>query len=543
MSDELSEENLALLDGLASRKPRPRRSAAEDDTSASTTGEDKSASRGETQGADDASIHSGGFEEEAEQPLTPPDDTEDAESESETTQKIVLPSFRIPGLDGIDWRTWQNAVIETLLAVVLAVGLLSLTGLSGSESRPPVPVMPDAEIMIVCPGFAERAGTILGSVTGTAEVTPVSGGAEPIIVSGNFELPDITQPMMITAARGDSALNARFVIYQAGEADADPAGDRVSEMNCVQPLASQYLLFPSSSGAVVQLVNPDDTEAVFNVTALGADGQVALSGMRDLRLAPHSTTRIEVGKMLATPAALTLRITNTTGRLLATGDVEASLGAEFSTATQLGRDILITGIPVRPNYTRVMLANPATVRVSFSMVALFADGTRDIAGAKDVTLEAESTTVFDVAPSLVGEPAAILITANNDIAAAAAVSIANDFAMVAGVPLTQLIEQTLLVGVMHPAQLMLANPNDESMTAEVQWVAAGVPTSELLTVEAHSSVLVDVPEEVELIRLLSPEKLGSALLLGTASSGQATLSLPAETQSAGRTPLRIVAQR
>jgi hypothetical protein len=544
MSDDaFSEENLALLGGLASRKPRPRRSAAEDEQTEVPAGQEATPSRREDESNDNAPSHSAGMEAEVEESGNETDDAEAPRDEIETTKKITLPSFQLPGLADIRWRTWQNSVVEGLVAVVIAVGLLALGGLWGSEPKEPEPVMPDAEIMIVCPGFAGRPATIMGSVTGQAQISPVSGTGESTWVSGAFEVENITEPMVLTATRGDSSLNARLVIYQAGEADADPPGDRISELNCSQPLASQYLLFPSTSGSIVQLVNPDDTEAVFNLTALASDGAVQLSGLRDLRLAPHSVSRVEVGQMLASPAALTLRVTNTTGRLLATGDVDASLGTEFSTATHLGRNLLITGIPSLPDHTRVMLTNPATVRVTCKIVALYSDGTKEVVGADSLTLEAESTTVFDLTEPLLGAPASLLITANNDVAAGAAVSVANDFAVVPGVPLEQLVERTLLIGVSQPAQLMLANPSEEQIDVEVQWVTEAATVRQSVSVSEGSSLMLDVPEDTKLIRLEAPALLGSALLLGTRETGQATLSLPAETQSAGRTPLRIVAQQ
>ncbi|MDR0837851.1 MAG: DUF5719 family protein [Propionibacteriaceae bacterium] len=564
MSDNtVSEENLALLGGLASRKPRPRRSVAENESAETATqsatepetSDELTPSRRDSEDNGTAAPPSVGLEAEPEpeaetvdqahtQGVTDESNEVDfAEDDTEITQKIVLPSLQTPTVAGFQLRAWQNPVLEGLMAVVLAIGVLALVALGGSEPKPPEPVMPDAEIMIVCPGIEGRPGTIVGSVNGEATLAPVSGTTQPELVYGHFELNNITEPMVLTATRGDSALNARFVTYQQGAPDDDPPGDRISEVNCAQPLASQYLLFPSSSGASVQLVNPDDTEAVFNVSALGPDGAVRLTDLRDMRLAAHSVTTIDVGAMLEKVAALTLRITNTTGRLLATGDVAASLGNEFSAATHIGRELLITGIPALPDHTRVILSNPATVRVTFSIVAVYADGTKDIAGADSVTLEAETTTVFDITEPLMGQPAALLVTANNDIAAAAAVSLANDFAVVPGVPVQQLVEQTLLVGVSHPAQLMLANPGEERIDVAVQWLTAGEPSTEPVSIPAKSSLLLDVPNDVKLIRVEVPATLGTALLFGTREGGQATVSLPAETQSAGRTPLRIVAHQ
>ncbi|MDR2620838.1 MAG: DUF5719 family protein [Propionibacteriaceae bacterium] len=421
----------------------------------------------------------------------------------------------------------QHPPLEALIGVILLVVGALVVALVSKYPQAPQTVMPKADIRLVCPGFEAYPGTISAQVKGGANYSVVGADSAETAKVGQFDITDVKSPSSLAAVTGASELVARLTITD---------GTRTAATNCSAPLASQYLLFPDAAGSTLQIANPDASVAVYNVTIIGPKGEITGEQLRDARLAPNSVMEYNLSDYVKDEGSVGIRVQNTHGRLLATGLVTNG-GLDLISASNTGLSLVAAGIPTLAS-VKVVLTNPATVRVTASIKALTDTGVVGLAGVDAITIEASQSKVVDVSEAMLGLGGALQITANNGIAASAVVGYADDVAVIPAIPFTHLVAEPLLSAAAPPMTLTLANVSEAAADVQLSLFTATGSTETTVTLPASSTLATPIPEGVIRVGLEVPQLVAYALAQD--ESGLTVTNLPTEVRDIGRTPLKIV---
>jgi hypothetical protein len=309
-------------------------------------------------------------------------------------------------------------------------------------------------------------------------------------------------------------------------------------------MASGYLQV-GYADAVVVLSNVDAGQAVLNVTLSGAKGVIDTPDLIDVTIEPGASVEIPLHTYAAGQAPIGVRWQSTLGRVVAWVR-SPSPAVDLVAPTTGDEEVAIPAIPADASKVQVQLTNPATVRVSAHIDAVTSDGSVPVVGGEDVTVEAGSTLSLDLTSSLRGEAKALLVHAEQPVAASAVVTVGKDLATVPGVPASALAAHDMVGVVEGPAVLMLANTAAADAQVSVTTLtAAGESTDQSVSVPAGTSVSVPVSKGVRSVRVHGVQGLAAALIIqpgGDAANGTSVVDLPADTAWSGMTPVWAQAQ-
>ncbi|MDR1355041.1 MAG: DUF5719 family protein [Propionibacteriaceae bacterium] len=428
-----------------------------------------------------------------------------------------------------------GAVILLVLGLVF-VGLVSMRP---QEPHDPHAVMPGADVRLVCPGFTNYPGSIVGQVRGNANYSIVGSTAAAVALQEQIAPGTaVNTPSMLVAAPEASELVARFAIQ---------SDSYLAAANCSAPLASQYLLFPDAAGSVLQIVNPDQSDAVFNITIIGSKGEITKGDLRDAKLQSNSMREYQLSDYVSDTGPVGIRLQNTSGRLQATGLVN-SVGLDMVSASRTGLSLVAAGVPALMG-VQVILTNPATVRVNVSIKVMTSEGITDLAGFNSVVVEASQSKIVDVTEAIMGRSGAVLVSANNDIAASVVVTQGDDVAVIPAVPTTHLVAEPLLASIQTPATatiqasvtVELANAGERSVSVPVTLRSATEETTVPIEIAPGSFASYQVPADTLQVGLERANMVAAVLVSN--QGGIAVTGLPVEVRNTGRTPLRVVVRQ
>jgi len=423
---------------------------------------------------------------------------------------------------------WPARVVEVLLAAALVAGGCVAAGRMTVAAPQPAPKQAVTQTGLYCPG----AAGIPGSITGTADVgatwQPVGG--LPSTFSGPYFQQSVTGPSTFTGS-GSMAAVAQFT--RAGQAAAAA---------CTAPMSGGYLLVGAADATLV-LTNVDSDDAVLNVTLIGPLNQITSPQLVDLKVPAHSTSEIKLGDYAAGVHPLAVGWQNTIGRVVAWVRVDTADGLDIVAPTRAAKQVVVPGIPGDAE-VKLLIANTSTNQIVAKVDALTAEGRVTVAGAEQVTVETGGVSSVDLT-AFQGEDVALVVTADQPIAAAAWLKIGSDYATSPGSIVAGSVDQDRLGVASDPGALVLSNLGTAAADVTVTVTpVAGAPNVQTVTLKPGGSSPVALPTAGS-VRVHAPADVVAALIAQPGSSpgnGTSIVALRVDSAWVGVMPVWVEGQ-
>lgn len=278
------------------------------------------------------------------------------------------------------------------LAIVAPTVVALSVGLVGGEDNPlagPQPPTTSAltSATMVCPGgLTGDDGAV--RVTRTPEVpggrlavatAPAARGASgsSTTKAGEEITVDPGSTVEVPSSSGPTVLDGRGAAAPGIAAGRD---GRLAVPECRGPSYDEWLVGVGASAryaTTIELVNPDDGDAVVDLALHDATGPVEEPALRGIEVPPHGVKRIDLATAAPRAEATAAHLTVVRGRVTATArNTWDPLGRGRVTTDFLPPDpdpsggSLILGVPAKPTQPTLQLANPGEdeVRVSVRFV-------------------------------------------------------------------------------------------------------------------------------------------------------------------------------
>ncbi|MBK7821627.1 MAG: hypothetical protein IPJ61_11280 [Tessaracoccus sp.] len=336
-------------------------------------------------------------------------------------------------------------VALTVLAFVVLAGLAAGVSLIAPERRPASAAVELPRTSSVTCGVAGEVFAVADSAFTSRALTGEAGpkGTSP------FGAP-IDGPTVLTTD-GRAA---------AGVLTPD---DARTFLPCAAPSSSGVLLVPDPAERELLLINPDAGEAIVDLTLLGPNGEVTAVGARGIALGPGASRRVALS-VLAPEGPVGVAVEASVGRVSALAVALEGRGTRLAVPAAPAVEAVIAGIPGGVSSPKLLISNPGVDRVTVTVAALGETGSYEPASAAGHTVAPLSTIELDLADDLGGEPSALRITADGEVAAAVVLD------TLEGPPttLTGGAESTELAGYGPPGgELQLSNPGAADVTARL----------------------------------------------------------------------------
>ncbi|MVA76719.1 hypothetical protein GC722_11895 [Auraticoccus sp. F435] len=424
-------------------------------------------------------------------------------------------------------------VLAALLGVLVVVGTGAVLPARTVPAPAAVPVSGTSQL--VCPVPQDQRATLSAVAPGAQpselQVTGLDGVpvADPSTEDGVLRA-DLTGTSLLVAAE-EAAGSVAGVVTRSAADGSDPG---LSQLGCA-PAGSGAWLVGLRSGedeqAAVVLTNPDQRQAVVNLTLHDEDGQQPAQGSRDLVVPARSTLTVELGPLLTATGGVAVQVQTTTGRVAAVGRQRLYRDdtARSSEWVAPGRDpaatVVLPGVPGGEGARRLVLFNPGERRAQVSVEALGSGAPFVPAGVDgEVDVPARGTATVELDEGFSTDATTLRLRGSQPVAASLlAEDPDGDLAVVTS---TAALEGAAVgVAEVEGAQgrLVLANPGGEPARARVLPLAGaggqevevaggstvvvtggGLGRVEVLAGELHGAVV-----------LASDDGLSSAPLVGT----------------------------
>lgn len=337
---------------------------------------------------------------------------------------------------------WQAGLL------VAAIGLPFTVTLVPVASPPPqaAVTLPTDQTSVCAVSEAKNSVYALGE----SEITATPIGADPQDPQPKLVLPDLSVPVVLKSAK-------RFAAGTRTVTDAASGWSR-----CSQPRTSGFLALAQPRSSDLLLVNPDDAEAAVELTLFGPEGPVSAIGSQTFSLSARSTRVVPVSAFVASDAPTGVGIQASLGRVGVFGRTWSALSGDYAEATSPAASQLLPGIPAGVTSARVVVTNPGPERAKVSVEALSTQAIA-LADAQAIPVEPLSTVSIDISATIGEDAAALRVTADRPVVAAASVGGDGDFALVSHAePLTS--GRAVLSG---GGQVSVTNPSDAPVTVRL----------------------------------------------------------------------------
>jgi hypothetical protein len=343
---------------------------------------------------------------------------------------------------------------DVKVRVAAATAALVAVGLAGTLLAPPGPRRHDADVVqrvvvgraaIGCPTLASARGTT-SSVDAVAPLlpddTPVAGGKQnPVALRGldgsGDPLSSVGERGRIASAKqGASSIPVAIRItgpLAAGTtatttSNADSGVNRgMASAPCTTPSA-EFWFAGASSGPdrrdVLVLTNLDDSNASVDVTFLGSAGALDATAGRGIVVRAHSQTEVFLRTVAPSQRELALRVASTGGRVSAavrdnvTSESQPAGVDWLQPSAEPSRTVIVPGVAPGPGQRVLTVANPGDLQTTVSVTVLGARGRYKPAGHATVSVPAGGVRSVRLDEEIDGEPAAIMLGADQPVFAA-----------------------------------------------------------------------------------------------------------------------------
>lgn len=297
---------------------------------------------------------------------------------------------------------------------------------------------------------------------------------------------------------------------------------------CIQPSAGGWFVGGNTevgSSTQLLLTNPGDTPVRVRVqawTGLGPGGSTAElidpGGSKVLLTETlDRAERIAFHVMAEGGRAAAFLTTSSLDGIVPMGVSQVIAGAPPSTDTYVGPLHLEDfGVSQWQTDLRVLNAGEEPAVVSVSLLG--PDGVEPLSGAQELTIDPGSVSDIPVAAPEAGEYTLHVASSLPIVAAARTVAEGTHSQELAGTPRDiswlasgQPVEEVMLI--QDPgATLAVANPSGDTVEAELETLGdqGEVTGTETMSLGAHQTLAIDVPEGTTAVRITGPSLLGSA---------------------------------
>lgn len=281
---------------------------------------------------------------------------------------------------------------------------------------------------------------------------------------------------------------------------------------CRSPLADQYVQLPGGQGAKLIIINPEQDEALIDVTLSGPAGEITGDGLRGITIPANSQHEIDLESLAGSLDAVGARVRSSVGRVLALAQVSRDQGGDFATSTVQSTQLIVAAIPAEASKTTLLLTNPGTSRNVVRIEALGEGGRFELPGFEAYAVDAQRTIAIDLTDAIEGDQLALVITARAELAASTVVNVGDDFGLEPGQADDQSTARQDLIGVVPgTGSLQLANPTTGEALVVVDWGADQAPANR--TVPPGAVAIIEVPAGARSARIDATAPIAAALLL------------------------------
>ncbi|HWI42770.1 MAG TPA: DUF5719 family protein [Nocardioides sp.] len=365
-------------------------------------------------------------------------------------------SDQVPGRRASALSRRRVDILVALAIVLPSVVALSVALIGREEVTPDALNGPETAALtdatVVCPQAVDRRDA------GTVRVTRTPGvrGGELAARTARAGAGELGDPAKVDVAEGSSAVvpSSAGVTALDGTGAAAPGivagrGDRLAVPECRAPSYDEWLVGIGASAryaTTLELVNPDDGEAVVDLALYGATGPVEEPVLHGIQVPPHGVKRIvlatEAPQRQSTAAHLTVNRGRVTASVLNTWDplgrgrvVSDYLPADLAPSTQS----LILGLPADPVGPTLFLANPGDDEVRTTIRLVTDDATFTPAGSDDIAVAPQSMKTVNLSALLKGKAAdgvvGLVVQSTGPVASSLRMLSKGDLALLAPVPL------------------------------------------------------------------------------------------------------------
>lgn len=308
--------------------------------------------------------------------------------------------------------------ILVALAIVLPTVVALAIGAIGDEQSPVAGPQPPttAELTsatVVCPG-----GTRPASATRVGRAPGVAGGELAVLaappdgaetVAGAPVSVEAGSTVVVPGSAGPVVLDGRGAAAPGITAGRD---DPLAVPECRTPAYDEWLVGLGATAryaTTLELVNPDDGEAVVDVALYDADGPVEEPALRGIQVPAHGVQRVDLAASAPRREMTAAHVNVTRGRVSVTAR---------TTRDQLGRgrvttdflptqaapdtDNLILGVPAGARGATLSVANPGDDEVRARVRLVTADATFTPTGAPEVSVPPHALREVDLGDLLAG---------------------------------------------------------------------------------------------------------------------------------------------
>lgn len=452
--------------------------------------------------------------------------------------------------------------VDLLVGVaILAPAVVALSvGFIGGEDNPVAgPQAPTTSALTsattVCPGGltgddgqvrVTRAPDVPGGELAVA-VAPAARGASgsSTTEAGSAIAVEQGSSVLVPSSSGPTVLDGR------GEAAPGIAAGRDSALavpECRGPSYDEWLVGIGASArfaTVIELVNPDDGDAVVDLALHDRSGPVEEPALRGIEVPPHGVKRIDLATAAPRAEATAAHLTVVRGRVTATArSTWDPLGRGRVTTDFLPADqdpassSLILGVPDKPTQPTLQLANPGAdeVRVSVRLVteqSVFAP-----TGAPEISVGPQAMETVDLSKLLRGAVAegviGIQVEASGPVASSFMALSRGDLVLLAPAPALE--DPTAAVLPSGKRTLVLGGARRTSVVHVVSFDQAGKQVrADKVEIGADRGATLSLPAKAASVSVLARNTPIQAVVLaatGGRQPGLATLRVrPAELRS------------
>lgn len=340
---------------------------------------------------------------------------------------------------------------------------------------------------VVCPETLARQ-------PGPVRVTRVPGvaGGEVAVRTSPVGADTLAEVAPVTVAEGGSVVvpKSAGATTLDGEGAAAPGliagrGDPLAVPECRAPSYDEWLVGLGASArysSTLELVNPDDGDAVVDVVLYGASGPIEAPALRGIQVPGHGVKRINLAEEAPQRGPASAHLTSTRGRVTATvRNTRDPLGRGRVTTDFLPAqpepttEALILGLPAAPTGPTLNLANPGGDEARATVRLVTKESVFTPADSEDIAVPPQSMKSVDLRSMLQGAAAegvvGVVVESTIPLVSSLRLVSRDDLALLAPVP--ELREPTSAVLPVGPKTLVLGGATGTGTVHVHSYDAAG----------------------------------------------------------------------
>ena len=408
-------------------------------------------------------------------------------------------------------------VPASTVAVVAAAAVLTSTVLPAA-SVPPAVVPPiPTYLTAVCPSFESvttQVRVAVGSQSGTVTTAPLTNperrNDEPAGVS---VLTDRTEPVLVTA---EASAGMGAVSLTSATSGPDRG---LSAASCESAATQRWfsgVLLTEDAQADLVLANADTVDAGVDVILFGPDGRINAPGSRGIVVEAHSVRSVPLSVLASVDGPVTVLVESSAGRVAATlrqrlWQGTTPLGSEWIPPTVApATELVLPGVVAGEGVRELVLTNPGDRSTTVTVELLGVTGPAIVPGTENLDLPAGTTRSVELSEGLAGQPAGLLLTAQQPIVAglrqaSSTAAQGQDPAWSAALPVLDAPGMwPVPAGAEATVAVLLSNPatTDAPVSITLGNELGGEGSTQRQVVPARSTLVVEVPSaETPWVRL------------------------------------------